>query len=82
MKTKIHKWGNSQGIRLAKQVLEDARISIGDDVDVVTRDGTIVFTPVRRIPGKRNLEELVAKIPSESETRELDLGEPAGKEAW
>ena len=34
MVTKIQKWGNSQGLRLAKQVLEDAHISVGDDVDV------------------------------------------------
>ena len=35
MVTKIQKWGNSQGLRLARQVLEDASISVGDDVDVV-----------------------------------------------
>ncbi len=82
MKTKIQKWRNSQGIRISKQVLKDARISVGDDVDVVTRDGIIVVTPVRRVRGKRNLEELTAEIPSESETRELDWGKPVGKEAW
>ena len=27
MVTKVQKWGNSQGLRLAKQVLVDARIS-------------------------------------------------------
>ena len=42
MVTKIQKWGNSQGLRLAKQVLEDAHISVGDDVDVTVRDGLIV----------------------------------------
>jgi len=37
--TKIQKWGNGQGVRLARQVLEDAHISIGDEVKVTVRDG-------------------------------------------
>jgi antitoxin component of MazEF toxin-antitoxin module len=41
MVTKIQKWGNSQGLRLARQVLEDAHISVGDDVDVTARDGRL-----------------------------------------
>ncbi|MBT9173922.1 MAG: hypothetical protein DDT21_02329 [Syntrophomonadaceae bacterium] len=32
MVTKIQKWGNSQGLRLARHVLEDARISGSDDI--------------------------------------------------
>ena len=43
MVTKVQKWGNSQGLRLAKRVLEDAHISIGDDVDVTIRDGRLLL---------------------------------------
>ena len=82
MVTKVQKWGNSQGLRLAKQVLEDARISVGDDVDVTARDGVIVITPVRRIRGKQSLQELVSRIPKSYETREIDWGKPVGREAW
>ena len=82
MVTKIQKWGNSQGLRLAKQVLEDAHISVGDDVEVTTRDGLIVIAPVRRIRGKRNLEELVSRIPEGYKVEELDWDEPVGKEVW
>jgi antitoxin MazE len=56
MVTKVQRWGNSQGLRLARQVLEDARIAVGDDVDVVARDGMIVIAPVRRIRGKQILQ--------------------------
>ncbi len=45
MVTKIQKWGNSQGLRLAKQVLEDARLSVGDDVDVTARSEVIPEIP-------------------------------------
>jgi antitoxin MazE len=82
MVTKVQKWGNSQGLRLAKQVLEDAHISVGDDVDVTTRDGLIVIAPARRIRGKRNLQELVSRIPKDYKAEEMDWGEPMGREVW
>ena len=80
MVTKIRKWGNSQGLRLARQVLEDAHIAVGDDVDVTTRDGIIVIAPVRRIRGKQSLQELVSRIPQNYKPRETNWGEPVGKE--
>ncbi len=82
MVTKIQKWGNSQGLRLAKQVLEDAHIFVGDDVDVTARDGLIVVAPVRRVRGKQSLKELVSRIPKDYKCEELDWGEPVGGEAW
>ena len=82
MVTKVQKWGNSQGLRLAKQVLEDARISVGDDVAVTARDGMIVIAPVRRVRGKQNLHELVSRIPKNYQTGEMDWGKPAGREVW
>jgi len=82
MVTKIQKWGNSQGIRLAKRVLEDAHISVGDDVDVTTRDGVIILAPVKRVRGKQSLRDLVSKIPKNYQTEELDWGDAVGKEVW
>ncbi|MEW6668696.1 MAG: transcriptional regulator/antitoxin, MazE [Thermodesulfobacteriota bacterium] len=82
MVTKIQRWGNSQGLRLAKQVLEDARLSVGDDVDVTARDGLIVIAPARRIRGKRSLQELVSRIPKDYRSEEMEWGEPMGKEVW
>ena len=82
MVTKIQKWGNSQGLRLARQVLEDARISVGDDVDVTARDGVIVISPVKRIRGKQNLQELVSRIPKNYEAGEINWGVPVGREDW
>jgi len=82
MVTKVQKWGNSQGLRLAKQVLADARISVGDDVDVTARDGVIVIAPMRRVRGKQSLQELVSRIPKNYEAGEMDWGEPVGGEAW
>jgi antitoxin MazE len=80
--TKVQKWGNSQGLRIAKQVLEGANISVGDDVDVTVREGSIVITPINRIRGKHSLKELVSRIPRSYETEEVDWGKAVGREAW
>ena len=82
MVTKIQKWGNSQGLRLARQVLEDAHIAVGDEVDVAARDGMIVIAPARRIRGKQSLEELVSRIPKNYKSKEVDWGKPVGREVW
>jgi len=82
MHTKIQKWGNSQGLRLAKNVLEDARLGVGDEVDVAARDGIIVIAPIRKIRGRYRLEDLVAQIPKDYQAGEVDWGEPVGKETW
>jgi len=34
MVTRVQKWGNSQGLRLSKQVLSELDISVGDEVRV------------------------------------------------
>ncbi len=80
MVTKIQKWGNSQGLRLARQVLDEARISVGDAVDVSFHDGAIVIVPARRVRGRQRLQELVARIPKTYKPGEVGWGKPAGKE--
>jgi antitoxin MazE len=82
MVTRIQKWGNSQGLRLAKQLLEDAHISVGDDVDVTARDGLIIIAPARRVRGKQSLKELVSRIPKNYKTEEMDWDGPFGREDW
>ncbi len=82
MVTKVQKWGNSQGLRLAKELLEEARISVGDEVHVSARDGVLVITPLRRVRGRINLEDLVARIPEDYDGSEVDWGKPVGNEAW
>ncbi len=82
MVTRIQKWGNSQGLRLPKQVLEDAHLSLGDDVDITVQDGLIVIAPARRVRGRQSLEELVSRIPKDYKAEEIDWGKPVGREAW
>ena len=82
MHTKIQKWGNSQGLRLAKNVLEDAHLGVGDEVDVAVQDGIIVIEAIRKTRGRYRIQDLVAQIPADYRAGEIDWGEPVGKEAW
>lgn len=82
MLTKIQKWGNSQGLRLPKNLLIDAQLGVGDDVDISVKDGVMIITPAKMIRGKYNLKDLVARIPKDIQTGEMDWGEPVGKEVW
>jgi len=82
MHAKIQKWGNSQGLRLAKNLLADAHLSVGDEVDIIVKDGIMIVTPAKRIRGRHTLEDLVARIPDNYKTSEVDWGEPVGKEIW
>ena len=82
MHAKIQKWGNSQGLRLAKNLLADAQLGIGDEVDISIKDGIMIVTPAKRIRGRHKLKDLVARIPENYKTSEVDWGEPVGKEVW
>ena len=82
MVTKIQKWGNSQGLRLSKELLSNADIDVGDAVEVVVRKGTLVVTPIRRVRGGHDLRELVGRISKEHRSEELDWGPPVGREVW
>ncbi len=82
MRVKVQKWGNSQGLRLSKALLADAAIEVGDEVQVVVQEGTIVVTPVRRVRGGHDLRDLVRRIPPGAVAGEVDWGPPVGREAW
>jgi antitoxin MazE len=82
MNSRIQAWGNSQGVRLSKELLARAGMQVGEEVSVAVHDGTLVITPVRRVRGGHDLRELVACIPEGYEPDELEWGEPVGREAW
>ena len=82
MLTKVQKWGNSQGIRFPLQLLREANIAVGDDVEVAVLEGRIVVTPSDRIRGRYRLEDLVARIPENYEAVEEAWGAALSREAW
>ncbi|MFN5301847.1 MAG: AbrB/MazE/SpoVT family DNA-binding domain-containing protein [Pseudanabaena sp.] len=82
MLVKVQKWGNSQGIRLSKEVLAEANILVGDTLEILTTKEQIVIKPVRKIRGKYDLKDLVSQIPANYKVQEEDWGAPIGLEVW
>lgn len=79
MQTQVKEWGNGQGIRLSKDILQGAGIFVNDVLDVSVSDGIIVLAnPFRH----RTLEERAAEFGGKLLLDgEYDWGEPVGREA-
>ena len=82
METRISKWGNSQGVRLARELLERAGMAVGDTVRVEVDGARLTLEKARRVRGRYRLEDLVARIPTEFKPEEEPWGAPVGSEEW
>jgi len=82
MLAKVQKWGNSQGLRFPKAILEEARVSVGDEVRVSVRGRKIIIEPVEKVRGKYDLKDLVSRMPKNYRVEEIEWGSPVGKEEW
>ena len=80
MQAQVKTWGNSQGIRIPKEVLQEAAISVDDVLDVKVSNGMIMLVkPFRH----RTLEERAAEYGGQLHLdSEFDWGEPVGREIW
>ena len=81
MTVNIQKWGNSQGIRIPKHMLEELTWSDNEAVDVSVADGKIVIERVKR-PERKNIKELFDGFKGKYEPSEFDWGKPTGREVW
>ncbi len=82
MNTTIQKWGNSQGLRLKKEVLGALNLSVGDSIKIFVKSGSIVISPAKKQRKKIDLNKLLAKAPKNYKLKEVDWGVPVGKEIW
>jgi len=80
MVSKIQQWGNSQGVRLPRNILNLAHIEVGDEVEIIVDDNQILVKKVA--PSKFDLAELVSRIPKGCEPNEVNFGRPVGREDW
>ena len=76
MLSKVKKWGNSQGIRIPKKLLEDVSLQVG------VQEGKIVIESTKKAHGRYNIHDLIGQMPTGYVAKEEDWGEPVGKEAW
>lgn len=77
----INKWGNSQGIRLPKDLLNKLHASVGMALNAEVHNGKIIIEPVA--PEKvYNIHDLVREIDPQYGQKEVDWGKPEGNEIW
>ena len=80
MKAEIKKWGNSQGIRLSKEILQMANMGLNEILDISASDGIITLTKAYR---HKTLEERAAEYDGKlNRDGEYDWGETVGREIW
>jgi antitoxin MazE len=78
MLAKVQPWGNSQGLRLSKQLLEQANIAVGEDIEIVAKKGQIILKKTKKF----DLAEMVSRMPKDYQVQEESFGKPVGKEVW
>lgn len=61
MKTALREIGNSKGAVFPAQLIKALGLDVGDELDATTENGRLIFTPVRRLKPKYNLDQLLAE---------------------
>ena len=80
MQVQVKEWGNSQGIRIPKEILSNAGISLNEILDVSVSNGNIMLSKVFR---HRTLEERAEEYGGQLNLDgEYEWGEPVGREVW
>jgi len=87
MKTKLQRWGNSQGVRLPKSIVESLGIAVGatmiveisQDRSQITITPSAASSPVR---GRHRIEALIAASSPKAFGGENNWGKVVGKEVW
>ena len=80
MQAQVKEWGNSQGIRLSKEILKSAGIALNEVLDVTVANGVITLVkPFRHKTLEERAAEFDGKLMLDGEYK---WGEPMGREAW
>lgn len=79
MNTNIQKWGNSQGIRIPKFLLEAMQWAENEELIVMAEEDKLVISKAER---RKNIKDLFADFDGVYKPVEMDWGEPMGKEIW
>jgi len=83
MQTTIVKWGNSQGIRLPKFLLDSVNLTDNDTVEVTATDDTIIIKKTENKRKRETIQEIFAGYDGGFfQSEEIDWGKPQGNEVW
>ena len=80
MTTTIQKWGNSQGIRIPKTILDAVKWTENEKIILVVDNEKIIMEKAKK--KRKNIKELFADYEGEYEPIEIEWGEAKGEEIW
>lgn len=86
--TNVRRWGNSQGIRLSKEILNQLNLNENDPIEIHVFNDEMTIKKVKKtkhITLKERLESFYNKPIDEiyvESTHEIDTGDPVGSETW
>ena len=73
----VKPWGNSQGIRIPKNILDQLNIHISDTLQVAVENDAIILKKTFK---HKTFEERMAEYNNEITVCDYDWGEPVGEE--
>jgi len=79
MQAQVLKWGNSLAVRIPKAIADDARLELGDPLEIaVAADGALEMHRAGKLP---TLAQMVAQITPENRYEEISSGPEIGRES-
>ena len=80
MTVTISKWGNSQGFRVQKDILDKLNLRVGDMVNISQKDNKLIIEPAKK-EKKYSIDELVNNLPKGYKASE-EFSSKSGSEIW
>lgn len=79
MTTTIQKWGNSQGIRIPKVILDTVKWNENEEIIILVENEKLI---IEKANNRKNIKELFKDYKGKYEPVEMDWGETVGDEIW
>ena len=82
MKTKIKKWGNSQGIRISKEILKLMKWQVNEEVSISIHENKLIIEKSDSLETDLNIRDLFNDYNDNYIFEEINWGESVGEEMW
>ncbi|QNR08055.1 MULTISPECIES: AbrB/MazE/SpoVT family DNA-binding domain-containing protein [Macrococcoides] len=80
MQVSLQQWGNSQGIRIPKSIVNEMNLDKNQKFDLTMQDEKIILTKQQQ--NNSLIRELFENYETENKPSEFDWGKPRGNEVW
>ncbi|MCO4095523.1 MAG: AbrB/MazE/SpoVT family DNA-binding domain-containing protein [Macrococcus canis] len=80
MQVSLQRWGNSQGIRIPKSIVNEMNLDKNQKFDLTMQDEKIILTKQQQ--NVSLIRELFENYKTENKPSEFDWGKPRGNEVW